>query len=409
MRFLSAGLCRATFVLAPILIVLSASCGRVSGKGRDDDPDGTGGAVDVGDGDTGDSSSGGTNGDGDGDASGDGDGDGSGGDGEAPTGDGDASGTGGGRGDGSGGVDGDPPASSSCEDEEGDECEGESCCTTLRVDGGRFSLGRSEDSDADDYYPGADPNETPAVTVEVSPFYLDKYEVTVGRFRAFVEQYTGDAPKSGEGAAPGAPNSGWSGSFDEYIAPDRAALIAMLKCDPDDDQLEAWTDEPDDQERHPINCIDWWTAFQFCVWDGGRLPTEAEWEFAAAGGDENRLYPWGPQEPSCSRAKLDDCGSSYMADVGSVPQGAGRYGHLDLAGNVYEWVLDHYTEDYLEELADLEDAPVDPVDLGDEDWRSVRSSHMFSVAEDARNTSRQGSHPVFFDHRYGVRCARDPE
>jgi formylglycine-generating enzyme required for sulfatase activity len=235
---------------------------------------------------------------------------------------------------------------------------------------------------------------------------LDKYEVTVGRFRAFVAAYDGETPDEGEGAVASEPGSGWLSSYDTYVTSNADELLALLKCDPDDEQLEAWTDEPGNNETLPINCVDWWTAFQFCVWDGARLPTEAEWEFAAAGGTEDRLYPWGMEEPSCSRAQLDDCGNTYIAEVGAHPSGQGRYGHMDLAGNVYEWTLDHYTDGYLERLAQLDAPPVDPVDLGDEDWRSIRSSHMFDTALNARNTSRQASHPVFLDHRYGIRCAR---
>jgi len=404
MKLLGSGWGRSTCFVAPIVFGLSG-CSNVAGEGKRP-TDGSGGQT--GDGDSTDGQ-GGDSGDGDGDST-VGDGDGSGGT-QQTSGDGDGaggdqSGTGGKGNDGSGGTE--PGQFRSCAGETGDECQGESCCTTILLPGGRFEFGRSEMSGVSDYYPAADPNETPALSVDLSPSYLDKFEVTVGRFRAFVDDYTGEPPPSNSGAAPGDPDSGWSATYNQYIAPNRDALVSMLHCDPDDDQLEAWTDEPGDQELYPINCLDWWSAFQFCVWDGGRLPTEAEWEYAAAGGTDNNLYPWGPQEPSCARASLEDCLTGpYFLEVGSLTPGEGRYGHLDLAGSVYEWVLDRYTDGYLGTLASQGDVPRDPVDLGDEDWRSVRGSHMFSADIEARNTSRQGSHPVFFDHRYGVRCARD--
>lgn len=410
MKFLGSGWGRRTCFVAPFVFGL-VSCGKVIGQGRDPG-DAAGGQVGDGDGDSTGEGGDGSSGDGDTTDMG-GDGEGSGGD-QPTSGDGDGTGgdsspaSGGSDNPGSGGQAGVPPKNLSCADETGDECQAESCCATILLPGGRFELGRSEVSGASDYYPSADPNETPEVTVSLGATYLDKYEVTVGRFRAFVEQYEGEPPANNSGAAPGDSASGWSATYNDYIAPNQDALISLLHCDPDDDQLESWTDEPGDQELYPINCIDWWTAFQFCVWDGGRLPTEAEWEFAAAGGSENRLYPWGPQEPTCSRASLDNCLTGpYFLDVGSLSLGEGAFGHMDLAGGVYEWVLDRYTDGYLTTLASMSALQEDPVDMGDEDWRTIRSSHMFSSSKDARNTSRQGSHPVFLDHRYGVRCARD--
>jgi formylglycine-generating enzyme required for sulfatase activity len=119
----------------------------------------------------------------------------------------------------------------------------------------------------------------------------------------------------------------------------------------------------DDRPDHPINCVDWEMAGAYCAWRDRRLPTEAEWEYAARGGDD-RLYPWGNEPPSALR--LDLCGREcaaaakreldevwvpmYDADdgwattapVGSFPAGASRFGALDMAGNVWEWTADWY-------------------------------------------------------------------
>ncbi len=79
---------------------------------------------------------------------------------------------------------------------------------------------------------------------------------------------------------------------------------------------------PGTNETYAINCMTWYEAFAFWVWAGGRLPIEAEWEYAAAGGDENRLYPWGQQTwPSRHSSKPTDHGKSLAgnADAGSLP------------------------------------------------------------------------------------------
>ncbi|HEY2406444.1 MAG TPA: SUMF1/EgtB/PvdO family nonheme iron enzyme [Polyangiaceae bacterium] len=106
-----------------------------------------------------------------------------------------------------------------------------------------------------------------------------------------------------------------------------------LKCDA---TSQTWTDAPASNEQKPVNCVTWYESFAFCIWDSGCLPTEAEWGYVAAGGDENGLYPWGAAAPSSVRV------SATIVNVGSVPTGAGRWTHQDLAGGVYEWMLDEY-------------------------------------------------------------------
>jgi formylglycine-generating enzyme required for sulfatase activity len=113
-----------------------------------------------------------------------------------------------------------------------------------------------------------------------------------------------------------------------------------------------WTPERGDNENEPINCVNWSHAYAFCIWDKGFLPSEAEWNYAATGGDEQRVYPWsnppGSVDVSCEHSNFQhldeeyasECSPGRPVDVGSHPAGDARWGHADLAGNLLEWTLD---------------------------------------------------------------------
>ena len=240
------------------------------------------------------------------------------------------------------------------------KCNGESCCTTLPVPGGTFPMGRSlNGTDAYTFTPWAESafqDEMPEHAASVSPYNLDRYKVTVGRMRNFVAAYdtwrASGHPKVGEGAHPGILGTGWESSW--TLPQDAATLVGGLLCMVQDItssnlvSLGTWTDSPSSQEDFPSECVEWPTAFAFCLWDGGRLPTEAEWEFAAAGGDENRLFPWGGKDGTADTAP-DTCPIEAVCNytnVGSVPAGNGRFGQADLAGNAAEWVFDGFGTDW---------------------------------------------------------------
>jgi sulfatase modifying factor 1 len=267
------------------------------------------------------------------------------------------------------------------------------CCKSLLVPGGTFD----RSYDGVDYL---DPN-YPAT---VSDFYLDKYEITVGRFRVFVNAGVGtqvSPPAAGAGANPLVTGSGWDSTWNTNLAANRAALTTNLKCQ---SGYQTWTDTPGINESRPVNCLDWYTAFAFCAWDGGRLATEAEWNYAASGGNEQRYYPW--SSPGTSTT-IDDsyavyCGGScYSAqNVGSKsPTGDGKWGQSDLAGNVYEWTLDWYATPYLmlcNNCADLTAASS----------RVIRGGSFYGSAFYLRSANRIHDYPEEHYYGFGSRCAR---
>jgi len=182
---------------------------------------------------------------------------------------------------------------------------------------GEFLMGSS---DADGKA-GAD--EKPAHSVTLDGFWIDRTEVTNGQFVRFlnaVEGYQGRC--GGQDCAESKVED-----QDSHILSQEGRYV-----------VESGFGD------HPATEVTWYGAQAYCQWAGARLPTEAEWEKAARGTD-GRLYPWGNEPADCSKAQYADC-SGVTVPVGSRPAGAGAYGALDMAGNVWEWVSDWYDPAY---------------------------------------------------------------
>jgi formylglycine-generating enzyme required for sulfatase activity len=267
----------------------------------------------------------------------------------------------------------------------------ESCCESPSVPGGTYY--RSYDNINAGFTSQAYP-------ATVKPFHLDKYEVTVGRFRKFVEAYSPAMIAAGAGKNSNDPSdTGWDTTWNTALPTDSTALGYDVQCA---DNFQTWTDKAGPNENRPINCLTWFEAFAFCAWDGGRLPTEAEWNYVAAGGSEQRQYPWGKGGPDDLHAVF--CGASCSAaeNVGSKsPTGDGKWGHTDLAGNVYEWLLDWYEIPYPQ--VPCSDCANTLVTAG----RVFRGGAFSSDAMGLLASARNGAWPGDPTGGIGVRCARD--
>jgi formylglycine-generating enzyme required for sulfatase activity len=257
--------------------------------------------------------------------------------------------------------------------------------------------------------------------VTVSGFYLDKYEVTVGRFKKFVGAYdawrAAGHPSQDEGAHPAIPGSGWQKDWNPLLAANQSGL-AGLQCDP---VYSTWNPPPPPDDQRPMNCVIWYEAFAFCVWDGGRLPTEAEREYAAAGGSENRLFPWGETLPGPNAdLAVYGCywasgGSCYyignIPQVGSRPAGNGRWGHADLAGSMAEWTVDFFDAAWYSNAAasGTDVANVTSSMASASSPRVIRDTAFSGPAVALRSAYRNGSNPSGSrSYGQGLRCARTP-
>ena len=196
----------------------------------------------------------------------------------------------------------------------------------IAIPGGTFVMGDAE----------GDANETPK-SMTVAPFRLMRYEVTNEQFAAFVTAtgYRTDPERSGAGYV-------WDGRWRS-----RTAADWRHPNGPDTDIEQA--------ADHPVVQVSAGDAAAYCAWRDLRLPREAEWEFAARGTD-GRRFPWGNTPPPAGPAApanfgtvpccAADAGDGYLrtAPVGSYPAGASPFGVLDMAGNVWEWTGDPFSD-----------------------------------------------------------------
>jgi formylglycine-generating enzyme required for sulfatase activity len=196
---------------------------------------------------------------------------------------------------------------------------------------------------------------------------------------------------------------------DGNVAPTNANLACY--------NFPTWTNTAGSQENLPINCVNWYEAYAFCIWDGGFLPSEAEWGYAAAGGSEQREYPWGSTDPGRGFQYADyDCYYPYptgmncvgavslanIAPVGTAIAGAALWGQLDMAGEVGEWNLDWY--------ATYANPCTDCADFTEGLGRVSRGSDFdyMTGPADFWPSRRYWDYPTDSDSFNGFRCSRTP-
>lgn len=225
----------------------------------------------------------------------------------------------------------------------------------------------------------------PGHNVNVSGFYIDKYEVTNEQYKEFLVS-----------------NQDWT---KENID---------LKYH-DGNYLDHWSgnDFPSEKSNHPVVYISWYAAIAYSEWVNKRLPTEAEWEKAARGGVDGRKYPWGNT--------IDDTKANYTLNVGvtgnTTPIGdysENGFGLYDMVGNVLEWCIDEYDRDYFDDLSS--DNPIggqESVEQIITQYIKIKSSRSIrggSWVESGQPrvwiTYRRGNEPARTSHLIGFRCVK---
>ncbi len=264
------------------------------------------------------------------------------------------------------------------------------------VPAGKFFMGSDDKADF--------PFERPAHQVTLAPFCIDKFEVTVARYKACSDK--GECKRA-------ATVNDWEGIKDL----DHKAFDPLCNAR-----------DPDANAKHPINCVDWDMADAFCkaAAPHGRLPREAEWEYATRGSD-GRKFPWGDDPPDAKHMNAcdKDCvawgkknhqdetamyeasdGYANTAPVGSFPAGDSPFGLSDVVGNVWEWTADWYAP----YSAAAQSNPKGPDAEADGAGRVIRGGAWNGAyVAWVRPTFRYHDAPTKRSYGIGFRCAADVE
>ncbi|MFC1936914.1 formylglycine-generating enzyme family protein, partial [Chloroflexota bacterium] len=247
----------------------------------------------------------------------------------------------------------------------------------MYVPAGEFEMG-TEDWDE---------KERPVHTVYLDAFWIYQTQVTNEMFAAFVADtgYETDAEKKGSSAVHQSSGSGTGADWMHPQGPDT--------------NLNGLDD-------YPVVHVSWNDAQAYCEWAGARQPTEAEWEKAARGGLSGMVYPWGADNPVCTRgaesgAHYSDCGGQAVQVGSFAPNGFGLY---DMGGNVWEWVLDRYDSEY------YQNSPYEnPTGPSSGSSYVLRGGSWLQGSEYLRVTVRLSAGSEGSSNNVGFRCAMSAE
>ena len=217
--------------------------------------------------------------------------------------------------------------------------------------------------------------EAPKHKVTIGSYYLDRTEVTNAQFKQFVDRN----PEWQKDKIPAAYHNG------KY--------------------LHHWSGKnfPPGQENHPVVFVPWYAAAAYCLAQGKRLPTEAEWEFAARGGLDGKTFPWGDEMPDKTRANFGQSGLNAATNVGSYP--ANGYGLYDMAGNVWEYLTDEWQTYPRNTTGDPLSPFKDRGYLSVKTRRSLRGGSYAGGPINLRVTYRDSHAPENAGDHVGFRCA----
>lgn len=302
------------------------------------------------------------------------------------------------------------------------------------IEAGEFLMGANDDEGR--------PDEYPQHKVKLNGFWMDATEVTNAQFKAFVDAtgYITTAEKKPD----------WDEMKKQLPVgtpkPDESLLVAASlvftppsQPVPLNDVAQWWSWKPgaswkypqgsgsniDGKENYPVVHVSWDDAMAYCKWSGKRLPTEAEWEYAARGGEQAKYF-WGNEDPEKGKPKANTWQGNFPNKntgwdkfIGSSPVrsfAANKYGLYDMAGNVWEWCGDWYRPDYFEKIkTQTLQNPAGPSSSYDPmeptvPKRVVRGGSFMchaSYCKGYRVTSRMKTSPDTGLEHTGFRCVKD--